>query len=165
MGQKNGAGPLNVFLSRVADIKASRASLWVNTYDFNAKFVPVLSYQAQLLPPHEKLPNAERGALHTDHRAPGNTFRHGDFFALEEFGAPKIRSPIIASAAALFRTATKTVTHWPEWVTQLKLAAHEHLPAQQVCVCRKSYILIFGTPRLMFAISSGPMKVSWVAKG
>ena len=66
--------------------------------------------------------------MHVVHRAPWNTFRHGDFFQLRKFKVPALGSPTVACAAALFRTATRTIPHWPKWIEQLKIAAHENLP-------------------------------------
>ena len=52
-----------------------------------------------------------------------------DFFQLSQFGASKLRSFNVDSAAALFRTAARTVTCWTAWMEQMKVAAEEHLGA------------------------------------
>ena len=78
----------------------------------------------------------ERVAMHTIMRAPWNTFRHSEFFQLNTIGGPKFRSPNVACAAALFRTAAKTIDCWPEWVRQMKIAAEAHLSVASVCAER-----------------------------
>ena len=50
MGAQNWTEPPLKFKRRMKDIKAARASLSVNIYDFNSRVLPVTSYQAQLLP-------------------------------------------------------------------------------------------------------------------
>ena len=57
-----------------------------------------------------------------------NALPHQDFLHLSKLGGPTFRSLAAASAATLFRTAAKTVTHWPEWKKQLQEAAIEFLP-------------------------------------
>ncbi len=105
----------------------------VNSYDFNVRASPVLSYQAQLLPPPlGQLPLLERVAMHVVHRAPWNTFRHGHFFQLPKHRASVLRSPTVACAAALFRTATRTITHWPRWIEQMKVVAADNLSFSRV---------------------------------
>ena len=79
IGKFNWVGPLSKFVSRVKDIKTATASIAINAYDFNSRVVPVLGYQAQLLPLDEKHFVLERVAMHTVLRAPMNTFRHSDF--------------------------------------------------------------------------------------
>ena len=74
----------------------------------------------------------ERIALHTVLRAPWNTFRHVDLLKLGEIGGPKLRSFNVACAAALFRTAAKTVCNWEAWSSQMQVAAREHLPVGKV---------------------------------
>ncbi len=130
MGKFNWCGPLSKFSNRVKDIKSASASISVNAYDFNSRVAPVLGYQAQLLPLPGGFAFTERIALTTVLRAPNNTFRHGDFFQLNEFRGPKMRSPLLASASALFRTASRTIATWPQWVVQMQKAAHEHLPLE-----------------------------------
>jgi len=127
MGKFNWEGPLSKFVGRVKDIKSATASVALNAYDFNSRVSPVLSYLAQLLPLDGKHFMLERVAMHTVLRAPWNTFRHSDFFQLPKIGGPKLRSPNVACAAALFRTAAKTVDSWPQWIYQMKVAAEEHL--------------------------------------
>ena len=87
--------------------------------DFNTRVCLVLSYESQLLPLESKHFMLERVALHTVLRAPWNTFRHSDMFLLQLIGGPKLRSPNIACASALFRTAAKTIGCWPAWVLQI----------------------------------------------
>ena len=120
------------FKSRIKDIKAASASVSVNIYDYNARVTPVTSYQAQLLQFSNAYYITERAAFHALFRAPFNTFRHGDFFHLSKLGCPKIRSFNITCAAALYRTAARTTTTWPEWIRQLQASAYEHLLAQAV---------------------------------
>jgi len=84
--------------------------------------------QAQLLPLCSKLCVRERVAMHTVLRAPFNTFRHIDLVDLHVVGGPKLRSFTVASAAALFRAAARTVTSWVQWLGQMNSAAREHSP-------------------------------------
>jgi len=42
-----------------------------------------------------------------------------------------IRCGIASSAAALLRTANKTITRWRCWIPQMRLAAEEHLPLRR----------------------------------
>jgi len=80
------------------------------------------------MPLDEKYFVLERIALHTVLRAPWNTFRHVDLLKLGRVGGPTLRSFNVASAAALFRTAAKTVCNWEAWNSQMLIAAREHLP-------------------------------------
>ena len=89
------------------------------------------SYQAQLLSLPREIGVLERVALHTVMRLPYNTFRHADFFQIDKMCKIRFRSLVAACASALFRTAYKTVTSWPRWVSQLDTAAREFLPVQQ----------------------------------
>ena len=127
MGKHNWVEPLTKFRNRVTDIKAGGASVSINTFDYNAKVVPVTSYQAQLLPLSKAHFGIERAALHAVMRAPFNAFRHADFFQLHKIKGPKLRSVNVACTAALFRTAAKTLVNWPEWTRQMRTAAQEHL--------------------------------------
>ena len=49
---------------------------------------------------------------------------------LHRVGGPKFRSMVIASVAALVRTALKTITSWPDWIRQLEIAAEQWLPLE-----------------------------------
>jgi len=59
---------------------------------------------------------------------PQNSLRHADFFHLEQYGAPKMRSFVVASISALVRSSLKTITNWPQWISQLEEAADQFLP-------------------------------------
>jgi len=131
-GKFNWNGPLSKLVSRVREIKSATAPIHINAYDFNIRVCPVLSYHAQLMPLGEKHFMLERIALHTVLRAPWNTFRHVDLLKLSKVGGPKLRSFNVASAAALFRTAAKTVCNWEDWSSQMLTAAREHLPVGKV---------------------------------
>ena len=113
-------------------IKSSSASINLTAFEFNARVCPVLSYHAQLLPLDTRHFVLERIALHTVLRAPWNSFRHSDFFQLHKYGGPKLRSPNIACASALYRTAAKTVSNWGHWVMQMKVVADEHVGLAQL---------------------------------
>ena len=76
------------------------------------------------LPPHAW--SAERVALTKLCHIPLNALRIGDFH-LEDFGGPKLRSMKAMASSSLFRTAVKTVTHWKEWLPQLRSTAQEFL--------------------------------------
>jgi len=131
-GKFNWNGPVSKLVKRFKEIKSSAAPIHINAYDYNVRVCPVLSYHAQLMPLSEKHFELERVALHTVLRAPFNTFRHVHLLNLDKVGGPKLRSFNVASAAALFRTAARTVCTWEAWATQLLTAAHEHLPVGKV---------------------------------
>ena len=131
MGSRIWEGPLKKYNSRVKHIQNGAASVKLNAYTYNARAVPVTSYVAQLIPLPKNMAVQERVAMHTVLRAPINSMRHADFFHLHEFGGPKLRSLTASCASALFRTATKTVPHWPAWIKQLDTAAREFLPIKQ----------------------------------
>ena len=126
-GKLNWRDPVIKLVKRVSEIKSATAPIQVNAYDYNARVSTVLSYQAQLLPIDKRHFMWERVALHTVFRAPWNSFRHQDFFALQHIGGPTLRSLPIACTSAIFRTAVRTATSWPMWISQMKLAAQEHL--------------------------------------
>ncbi len=46
-------------------------------------------------------------------------------FELHKYGGPKIRSISVACTAALTRTASTTVTEWPDWVRQMHVSFNE----------------------------------------
>ncbi len=66
--------------------------------------------------------------MHSVFRMPQNTFRHGDFFFASEIGVPKLRYVCVSCAAALYRTATKTLSNWPKWIAALDSTSAEFLP-------------------------------------
>jgi len=109
-------------------IKNASASVAINAVAYNSRVVPVLGYQAQFLIPPPNLPQIESAALHGVFRLPNNCFRHRHFFDHESLGIPKIRSAYVACLAALFRTASKTLPNWSQWLIQLNVAAHELMP-------------------------------------
>ena len=113
-------------------VKKSGASVFLGAFSFNSRIAPVLSYQAQLLPPPEQLMRTERVALHTILRIPNSCFRHVNFFELPKFGGPSLRTPYYACCAALFRTAVKTTPHWQKWMVQLREVQREVMPMAYV---------------------------------
>jgi len=131
MGTKNWGEPITKFKQRVQAIRSGNASIALNAYTYNTKVIPVTSYQAQLIPLPRSYAVLERVALHTILRMPWNSLRHADFFQIHCMGGPKLRSMSAACAAALFRTAKKTITSWPAWVTQLDYAAQSFLTIAQ----------------------------------
>ena len=68
--------------------------------------------------------------MHSLLRLPQNISCHADFYHLHKAGGPKFRSIVVASVAALFRTAVRTVTSWPLWIEQLEDAALRWLPLE-----------------------------------
>ena len=126
--QKMWIKPLAKFKRRVLDIKNAGAGLTLNMLDYNARVVPVLSYVAQLFPLPDDFQYWQRVALHTVYKAPINTFAHNHFFQAPSTGVPKPRCAEAACAAALTRTACKTITGWDKWVAPLRLVAAECLP-------------------------------------
>ena len=126
-GQYNWSEQISKMRSRVQKIQIAKASIQLNTHTYNARIVPVTSYVAQLLPCPKSMDQVERALMHTALRLPQNTLCHADFFHLQDFGGPKFRSIVAASASALLRTSLKTVTTWREWIGQLDRAAQEWL--------------------------------------
>lgn len=112
MDSFNWAGPQRKLNDRVKHSKGASASVYINAYDYNVRALPALSYQAQLLSFNKDHFVMETVALHVVLRAPWSleTFRHSDFFQLPIVGGPKLRSPNVACAAALYRTAAHTIT-------------------------------------------------------
>jgi len=133
-----GAGTMNwteqeaKIRQRVQAISSSQAPSSLNAHAYNTRVVPVTSYVAQLLPCPKSFQQLERSTLHTVLRLPQNMLCHSDFMHLHKIGGPKLRSITAASASALVRTATKTLTRWQDWLIQLEKTAAEHLPLQQV---------------------------------
>ena len=87
-GQANWAGPISKFKSRVRAIQKSRAPIAINSVTFNARTVPVLSYQAPLLLPPVSLLPIERTALHTVLRLPQKCLCHANFSNYLSMGFP-----------------------------------------------------------------------------
>jgi hypothetical protein len=129
MGLYNWCKPLTKYRDRIRDIRVAGASISMNCYDYNARVVPVTSYQAQLLPLPPSHLFMERVAMTTVLRAPFNTFRHLDFFQLSKVGIPQLRSVNVACASALYRTAAKTLPGWTQWIRQMEIVATDLLPA------------------------------------
>jgi len=138
-GAMNWAEPLAKFKARVQCIHHSKASINVNAYTYNAKALPVTSYQAQLLHLPKEYALLERVAMHTVLRMHINALRHADFFQLPVLGGPKLRSLTAACASTLFRTSCKTVTSWRQWVSQLDIASREFLPLEQYLRGRRTH--------------------------
>lgn len=113
---------------RIQIIQPAKAPIKLNVHTFNTRVVPIGSYISQLLPCPKKFEATERVFLHTILRLPQNALCHSDFYQLQCLGGLKIRSITVAAASALFRTASKTLTSWPEWIRQLEVASAEHLP-------------------------------------
>jgi len=116
------------FGQRVHEISRSGSAVSVATYTYNIRAIPVLSYVSQLIPLPHNAHEIERGSLFKVMKMATNSLRHADFFQLHKAGGPKLRSLTAASAAALFRTAAKTVPSWPQWKLQLTQTAQECLP-------------------------------------
>ena len=114
------------------DIKRAGATTALNAYDYNSRVLPVLSYVAQLAPLPRNFAFEQRVAFHIIYHAPFNTFAHSDFFQWGEMGLPKLRCAIATSAAALMRTANRTISCWQEWFPQIRQAAETLLPVQRV---------------------------------
>ena len=131
-GRDNWIKPIAKLRDRMQVVKKSGASVFLGAFSFNSRIAPVLSYQAQLLPPPKQLMRTERVALHTILRIPNSCFRHVNFFELPKFGGPNLRSPYYACCAALFRTAVKTTPHWQKWMVQLREVQREVMPMAYV---------------------------------
>ena len=113
---------------RLQVLRTSAAPISLNCHTYNTRIVPVCSYVAQLIPLPCCFNAAERGALHTVLRMPTNALAHADMFQLQAIGGPHLRSLSASCASALFRTAFRTVTTWPTWLEQLKVAAERWQP-------------------------------------
>ena len=127
-GRKNWAEQISKCKTRIQNIQSAKASVKLNVHTYNTRVVPVFSYVSQLLNAPSNLETTERAVLHTVFRLPQNALCHQDFFHLQQLGGPSPRSISASCASALFRTACKTVTNWPEWIQQLTTAATELLP-------------------------------------
>jgi hypothetical protein len=127
-GRKNWTEQVSKLKARVQFIQSTNASVKLNAYTYNSRVVPICSYVAQLLPYPKYLEQIERAHMHTILRLPQNALCHADFFHLHLAGGPRIRSIIASCVAALIRTSSRTLTTWPSWISQLEVAAWEHLP-------------------------------------
>ena len=78
-GEMNWAETLAKFKVRLKCIQNSKASININAYTFNAKAIPVTSYQAQLLHFPREHALLERVAMHTVCRLHLNALRHAGF--------------------------------------------------------------------------------------
>ena len=61
-----------------------------------------------------------------------NSFSHSDFLNLSEAGCPVLRSALVTTIASMYRTATVTLAHWPEWKAQIQEAAFLSLPVARI---------------------------------
>ena len=129
-GRKNWTEQASKMRSRVQSIQHASASVSMNVHTFNTRVVPITSYVAQLLVVPDSFMQLERALMHTTLRLPQNSLCHADFMHLYEIGGPKFRSVVVASVSALVRTALKTVTSWPRWISQLERAAMQWLPLE-----------------------------------
>ena len=121
-------------LERADAINGSMAAISVAAHTYNTRVVPIVSYKARLIPLPPEAPIVERKVLHKVTKYATNAVRHADFFHLSEAGGPKLHSFSAAAAAAMFRTASKTLATWPQWLSQLKAASKEAGPiAQWIC--------------------------------
>ena len=126
------ASPLGKFVSRAKEVANSHVSVAIAAYTYNTKVVTVVGYVAQLFPLPGNAMQKERTAMqHILHTAT-NAFTHSDFFHLGTAGGPYLRSMCASARATLFRSAFKTVPHWPEWKRQIVNAAMESLPVSRI---------------------------------
>jgi len=151
--------PLSKFSRRIHDMKYAGASINMNTYDYNSRALPVLSYVAQLVPLPASFAMEQRRALHVVHHAPFNTFAHSELFQVSHFGLPVPRCGIAATASALMRAALKTVTHWQDWIPQMHQVTLEHISTRA---------LLPGGPLLYPRFWDAPSfaeNLQWAARG
>jgi len=126
------ASPLGKFVSRAQEVANSHPSVAIAAYAYNTKVVTVVGYVAQLFRLPKNAMQKERTAMqHILHTAT-NAFTHSDFFHLSTAGGPYLRSMCATARATLFRSAIKTVPHWPEWKMQIVTAAMESLPVSRI---------------------------------
>ena len=120
--------PINKYRKRLHNIKKAGVGLALNMLDLNRRILPVLSYVAQLFPLPPTFQYMQRTALHTVYKAPFNMFSHPAFFKVGCIDLPVPRCAIAASAAALVRTALKTISSCRRWIPPMRQVAQENLP-------------------------------------
>lgn len=113
---------------RASIVSKSRASVSLAAYAYNTRVATTTSYVSQLIPLPPNSLELERRIFHKVTGFATSAIGHADFLNLRQGGGPKLHSFCVAGAAALFRTATKTVTCWPSWLVQLRAAALEGCP-------------------------------------
>jgi len=133
MGRHHWIKPMRKFKKRVFEIKTAGAATALNAFDYNTRVLPVLSYVSQLVPLPRYFAFEQRVAFHVVYHAPFNTFAHSDFFQWSMVGLPSLTCGIASAAAALMRTANKTITRWRSWIPQMFEAAEAHLPTARTC--------------------------------
>jgi hypothetical protein len=121
---------LSKFRDRVNRIYDSGVAISVAAYTYNIYAIPVSSYVAQLVPLPPEALKIERAALHKVMHIATNAIPLKDFYNLGRCGGPKFRSLCATAAAAMFRTAAQTITHWPEFKRQIIEAATAFLPIE-----------------------------------
>ena len=99
-------------------------------YYYNVCKITVLLYVAQLyvLPPKLREIGFLNSALHMANAA----FTLGGIIAFRRVGGPEYESIGCSAAAALFRTAAKTLPNWAEWLAQLEQVALSTHPLGQI---------------------------------
>ena len=127
-GESQWNDPISKFTSRAFAISKTHSPVSINTYLFNTSCVSVLLYKAQLMQLPSNFGYTERAAMHAVFHLATNSLDHASFFALSRAGGPRIRSALVSSRAALFRTAYNTKGIWTEWNRQLHSIASECLP-------------------------------------
>ncbi len=131
-GSRQWVAPMQKYTDRANDIFNSGAAISIAAHVYNTRVVSVPLYVAQLVSLPPDTPKREKNAVHKIAHVCTNALYFADFFALAEFGGPKLRSLALSAAAALFRTAVSTVPHWTEWKRQLQAAALDLLPLNAV---------------------------------
>lgn len=119
---------ISKWLSRGKAICSSHACPAIATFAYNHTSVPVLTYRGQLLIPPHDIQTKELHLLHFLWHMPTNTFELSTFFNVGSIGAHCIKSVSCMCKAAMFRTASRTITGWEHQTRLLKDLVLEYLP-------------------------------------
>eukprot|EP00959_Pyramimonas_sp_CCMP1952_P174377 3644330-Pyramimonas_sp.AAC.1 len=96
-------GPWAKYKMRVGALAASSAPLSLNALNYVIRAVPTLSFVAQFFALPDGIRKFDIHVLVRLLRFPGGALRLVDFFALKDWGGPKLRNMVAMSEAALIR--------------------------------------------------------------
>lgn len=85
-----------------------------------------------LSPPPADIRKIETTALHRILHLATNALTRSAILNLSSMGGPRLQSVGCTALAAMFRTATKTLPQWQDWMRQLKIVSSEHLSLVEV---------------------------------
>jgi len=95
--------------------------------------VPLLAYKSQVVPLDSAVTQTEIYSLQKILHMATNSLTHSAFFNLSTTGGPSLKSLRVQARAAMIRAAAATLTHWPEWIRQLKISSERHLSLDLLC--------------------------------